>query len=229
MRVLQAWQDRRTADRHQESCRGVWMPPLPFPSLSAWMVVVHVTHACGIRGQSSIHFIPCSLHQDNIERAGMHAVFRRLIRQTSQHLGMKKHGGTFTITDPRLKLITVKPSSQRSPVQSQCHAQGLLNFQAAGARDQTFTSFTSLTQPLIPLSFRRPRIPQPMLKRNFFPNLEPCAVDSSWVERSHESRQEPVFGPQFILKGRSESFLVETVNSYVKPTVSCSIDHFALD
>lgn len=152
MRVLQTWQDHGTADRHQGSCRGVWMPTSPFPSLSAGMFFVHVTHARGIRGQSSIHFIPCSLQQDNTERAGRHAVFHRLIKQTSQHLGMKKHRGAFTITAPRLKLITVKPSSLRSPVQCQCHAQGHLNFQAAGARDQTFTSFTSLRQPLTPPS-----------------------------------------------------------------------------
>lgn len=172
-----------------------------------WFLFIwHMRVESEVRGQSSIYFIPCSLQQDTIERAGMHAVFHRLIRQTSQHLRMKKHRGTFTITAPRLKLIMVKNSSLRSPVptETQCHAQGHLNFQTAGARDQTFTSFTSLTQPLIPLSFRCPWSPQPMLKRSFFPNLVPCAVDSSWVGRSHESRQEPFFGPQFILKGLSE-------------------------
>lgn len=176
-----------------------------FPSLNGFCLW-HMRVESEVRGQSSIHFIPCSLQQDTTERAGMHAVFHRLIRQTSQHLGMKKHRGTFTITAPRLKLIMVKTSSLRSPVptETQCHAQGHLNFQTAGARDQSFTSFTSLTQPLIPLSFRCPWSPQPMLKRSFFPNLVPCAVDSSWIGRSHESRQEPFFGPQFILKGLSE-------------------------
>lgn len=60
------------------------------PQRKSWMVFVHVTHARETRGQSSIRFIPCSLQQNNIERAGMHAVLHCLIRQTSQHLKMKK-------------------------------------------------------------------------------------------------------------------------------------------